>query len=72
MAGVSIRLCAWMLGRTQPYEIHVVSFPDEAAFNAYRADPATMGLQQKRDSIIARTVAFAGAAAGPTCEGKGA
>jgi hypothetical protein len=39
-----------------PYEIHVVSFPDRAAFDAYRADPATRALGPRRDRLIARTV----------------
>ena len=39
-----------------PFEIHVVSFPDRAAFDAYRADPATRALGPRRDRLIARTV----------------
>ena len=45
-----------------PYEIHVVSFPDRAAFDAYRADPATRALGPRRDRLIARTVLRTGRA----------
>jgi hypothetical protein len=37
-----------------------VSFPDEPAFEAYRADPETVALQGRRDSIIARTTVMEG------------
>jgi antibiotic biosynthesis monooxygenase (ABM) superfamily enzyme len=48
-----------------PYELHIVSFPDEAAFQAYSNDPATLALREKRSKIIARTVLMAGREAGP-------
>jgi hypothetical protein len=48
-----------------PYEIHIVSFPDEAAANAYAVDPATLALREKRSRIIARTVLMVGREAGP-------
>jgi len=48
-----------------PYEVHVVSFPDQAAFDAYTNDPATLALRERRARIISRTVVLAGREAGP-------
>lgn len=48
-----------------PYEIHVVSFPDAAAAEAYAADPQTIALRAGRAAIIARTELAAGVQAGP-------
>ena len=48
-----------------PFEIHVVSFPDRAAFDAYRADPATQALAAQREAVIARTVVLVGKDAVP-------
>lgn len=48
-----------------PYELHVVSFPDTAAYEAYSNDPATLALREKRAKIISRTVLMAGREAGP-------
>lgn len=38
-----------------PFEIHVVSFPDLAARDAYRRDPALAALGWLRERVIART-----------------
>lgn len=38
-----------------PFEVHVVSFPDEASFDRYRADPDTLALAAIRQQVIART-----------------
>jgi hypothetical protein len=38
-----------------PFEIHIVSFPDEGSFDGYRADPATLALASERERLIART-----------------
>jgi uncharacterized protein (DUF1330 family) len=38
-----------------PFEIHIVSFPDGAAFDAYRNDPETVALAEQRAQVIART-----------------
>jgi uncharacterized protein (DUF1330 family) len=38
-----------------PHEVHLVSFPDEAAFAAYRADGELAGLAALRLAAIART-----------------
>jgi uncharacterized protein (DUF1330 family) len=36
-------------------EIHIVTFPDAAAFDRYRADPELAGLAARRNSCIAHT-----------------
>lgn len=41
-------------------EIHVVTFPDEAAFAAYRADPRLAAAAPQRDAAIASTQIFIG------------
>jgi uncharacterized protein (DUF1330 family) len=38
-----------------PHEVHLVSFPDEAALAAYRADVELAGLAALRQAAIART-----------------
>jgi uncharacterized protein (DUF1330 family) len=38
-----------------PFEIHIVSFPDHAAFDSYRNDPKTHALAELRAQVIART-----------------
>jgi antibiotic biosynthesis monooxygenase (ABM) superfamily enzyme len=48
-----------------PYEVHVVSFPDRAAWEAYGQDPETLKLREKRGQIIARTALMQGREAGP-------
>ena len=48
-----------------PVEVHIVSFPNEAAFEAYGADGVTLALRARRDQIIARTSFAAGRPAGP-------
>ena len=44
----------------EPFEVHVVRFPDEAALAAWRSDPRTRGLAAERDDVIARTEVFRG------------
>ena len=48
-----------------PFEVHIVSFPNEAAFEAYGADAEILALRARRDQIIARTGFAAGRPAGP-------
>ena len=43
-----------------PFEVHVVSFPDWSAFEAYRADPAFKLLLPRRERLIARTEIWRG------------
>lgn len=38
-----------------PFEVHVVTFPDEPAFEAYRDDPRFRDLQALRERAISRT-----------------
>ena len=39
----------------QPYEIHVVSFPDERSFQNYRSDPDLQALSDLRTKAIRET-----------------
>ncbi len=48
-----------------PYELHIISFPGQAAYESYLADPAAQALREKRSQIISRTVLMAGWEAGP-------
>ena len=41
-------------------EVHVVTFPDAAAFAAYRADPELAGLARLRDDTIVATEVLVG------------
>jgi antibiotic biosynthesis monooxygenase (ABM) superfamily enzyme len=52
-------------GDESPYELHIVSFPDQESADSYRADPETEGLAERRARIIAKTVIKAGRMAGP-------
>ncbi len=56
-----------ILGQTDvaPFEVHIVSFADEAAAESYATDPATRELRLRRAEIIARTEVLAGREAGP-------
>jgi len=44
-----------------PFEVHVVSFPSAAAFDAYRNDPSLAALRETRERVIARTEIMRGA-----------
>jgi hypothetical protein len=48
-----------------PFEVHVVSFPYRAAFEAYRALPGAQALASRRAAIIRRTESSEGRAVGP-------
>ena len=39
----------------QPFEVHVVSFPSQAMFDAYRADAELKALAGARETAIAKT-----------------
>jgi uncharacterized protein (DUF1330 family) len=56
----AIRATSPQANASEPFEVHVVSFPDDASLAAYRADPETRALAQARASIIARTVVVEG------------
>lgn len=45
-----------------PYEIHVLKFPSQALYNAYRNDPERLSLSGERDSVITRTDVLVGTA----------
>ena len=60
----AIRATSPQANAAEPFEVHVVSFPDEASLAAYRADPETRALADERAAIIARTVIVEGVDAG--------
>jgi uncharacterized protein (DUF1330 family) len=41
-----------------PHEVHVYRFPDQAAIDAYMADPRRLALAAERDRTVASTVLF--------------
>jgi hypothetical protein len=43
-----------------PFEVHIVSFPNESAFQAYRDDEETRDLASLRAALIERTVIWRG------------
>ena len=40
--------------------MHLVAFPDEEAFAAYRDDERTLALKEQREKLIARTEIWRG------------
>lgn len=44
----------------EPYEVHLVRFPDRERFEAYRQDPELLSLAGLRERAIARTEILAG------------
>ena len=47
-------------GSDEPDEVHVVTFPSRAAYEAYRADPALSSLSALRAKAVLRTVIWEG------------
>ena len=43
-----------------PFEVHVVTFPDRARFDAYRADFELAGLAAEREAAIGKTLVLTG------------
>lgn len=41
-----------------PHEVQVYAFPDQAALDAYLADPRRLALAGTRDRVVARTELF--------------
>jgi uncharacterized protein (DUF1330 family) len=39
----------------EPSEVHILELPDEAALDAYMADPRRVALSEDRDAAIAKT-----------------
>jgi len=60
----AIRATSPEANAAEPFEVHVVSFPDDASLAAYRADPETRALADERAAIIARTVIVEGVEVG--------
>lgn len=52
-------------GGPRPHEIHLVSFPSQVQFAAYRADPELAALAPLRTAAIARTEIVIGEAGDP-------
>jgi len=50
-----IRLDPAQRSPESPFEIHVVSFPSEHAFDQYRSDPRWQGMSARRQGVILRT-----------------
>ena len=48
-----------------PDEVHIVSFPDQASFDRYRADDAVKDLADLRARVIRHTVLWPGRALPP-------
>jgi uncharacterized protein (DUF1330 family) len=44
----------------EPFEVHLVKFPDAEAFAAYRDDDRTLALKEQRERLIARTEIWRG------------
>ena len=43
-----------------PDEVHIITFPDQAALAAYESDPRTLALRTRRDDAIANTALILG------------
>lgn len=52
-------------GEGAPFEVHLVSFPNVAGFEACRGDPRTLALREDRERLIARTEIVTGTEVGP-------
>jgi len=50
---------------SRPAEVHIVTFPDRAAFDRYRADPALAALAALRADAIRETIVWFGADRAP-------
>src|SRR5258708_7783714 len=45
---------------SQPFEVHLESFPDESSFERYRGDPELAGLAELRVTAIRETTLWSG------------
>ena len=43
-----------------PFEIHVVCFPDQEKFTAYRADQEVLSMASEREAVILKTIVVTG------------
>ena len=53
-------VCAPQAGDAVPREVHIVTFPDEKAFERYRADPGLGALAELRSRAIRQTTVWRG------------
>lgn len=56
----AIRISGAEYDDDRPFEIHIVSFPSEAAFQMYRQSAEARNLAQMRDNVILKTEIVAG------------
>ena len=56
----AIRISCTEYEGDSPFEIHIVSFPNAAAFQMYRQSSESRNLAVVRDSIISKAVVIAG------------
>ena len=56
----AIRISSAEHGVDEPFEVHVVSFPNESAFQMYRQSPESKKLSEERKNLISKTVIHAG------------
>lgn len=61
----AIRIDAAHTPSGAPFEVHIVSFPDRARFDAYRADRELIALAAEREAVIAKTVVLTGSDTAP-------
>jgi uncharacterized protein (DUF1330 family) len=52
-------------GSPRPHELHIVTFPDEEAFEHYRSDPEARALAEVRERVVQRTVIWRASGAEP-------
>jgi uncharacterized protein (DUF1330 family) len=45
----------------RPFEVHLVSFPSPAMFDAYRADTELITLSHEREAVITKSLVLVGA-----------
>jgi uncharacterized protein (DUF1330 family) len=53
--------CAQGADQSAPYEVHVIDFPDAAAFSSYRNDAELGAMAELRTSAIRQTTVWSGA-----------
>jgi antibiotic biosynthesis monooxygenase (ABM) superfamily enzyme len=53
--------CAPSTDQSAPYEIHILDFPDAAAFASYRSDAELAAMAELRTSAIRQTTVWIGA-----------
>ena len=56
----AIRISSAEDGVDTPFEVHIVSFPSEAAFQMYRQSSESQTLSEERKTLISKTVIHAG------------